>query len=87
MTVGNLQQRIQHIEHTIQEACDRTGRKRTEVMVVAVTKQVSAKRAGEVLAEGIHDLGKTVPRDCLENSRKYQKVPFGISSGTSKAGK
>ncbi|MEK3935178.1 YggS family pyridoxal phosphate-dependent enzyme [Sporosarcina sp. FSL W7-1349] len=74
MTVGNLQQRIQHIEHTIQEACDRTGRKRTEVMVVAVTKQVSAKRAGEVLAEGIHDLGENRPEGLLG---KQQEISEG----------
>ncbi|MFS0574335.1 YggS family pyridoxal phosphate-dependent enzyme [Sporosarcina sp. 179-K 3D1 HS] len=66
MTVGNVQQRIQHIENKIQEACDRTGRDRSEVTIVAVTKQVSATRASEVLAADIHNLGENRSEGLLE---------------------
>ena len=45
----NLQQRIQKIEHDIQATCDRIGRNRSEITVVAVTKEVSAARTSAVL--------------------------------------
>lgn len=53
-----LQQRIQKIEQDIQAACDRAGRNRTEITVIAVTKAVSAKRTSEVVDAGIHQLGE-----------------------------
>lgn len=53
-----LQQRIQKIEQDIQAACDRTGRNRSEITVVAVTKSVSAARASAVMEAGIHQLGE-----------------------------
>ena len=47
--MDNLQQRIEKIEHEIQETCDRIGRNRSEITVVAVTKEVSAARTSAVL--------------------------------------
>lgn len=70
MTVDNVQHRIEHIENSIQEVCDRTGRDRSEVTIVAVTKQVSAKRAAEVLAEGIHNLGENRPEGLLGKQKE-----------------
>ncbi|QTD43327.1 YggS family pyridoxal phosphate-dependent enzyme [Sporosarcina sp. Te-1] len=50
--------RIDDIEHEIITACERSGRKRSDVTIVAVTKQVSAERAKEVIADGIFHLGE-----------------------------
>lgn len=56
--MSKLNQRIQEIEENIQAACKKTGRDRSEITVVAVTKGVSSTRAKEVVAAGIHDLGE-----------------------------
>ncbi|MBB4824008.1 pyridoxal phosphate enzyme (YggS family) [Sporosarcina luteola] len=53
-----LKRRIADIDHEIAAACERSGRERSDVTVVAVTKQVSAERAEEVISEGIFHLGE-----------------------------
>lgn len=53
-----LKSRIDHIEQEIIAACERSGRQPSDVTVVAVTKQVSAERAKEVIADGIVHLGE-----------------------------
>ncbi|MCG7342794.1 YggS family pyridoxal phosphate-dependent enzyme [Sporosarcina sp. ACRSL] len=60
-----LQQRIQKIEEEIQTVCNRSGRNRQDVTIVAVTKQVSAKRTKEVIELGITDLGENRPEGLL----------------------
>lgn len=54
----NLDQRILEVEENIQQACEKAGRERAEVNVVAVTKSVSAMRASEVLEAGFKHLGE-----------------------------
>lgn len=49
---------LQHIEENILQACQRSGRNRKEVKVIAVTKYVSIERASEALKAGIFDLGE-----------------------------
>ncbi|MCM3637946.1 YggS family pyridoxal phosphate-dependent enzyme [Sporosarcina luteola] len=63
---------MQKIEQGIQAACDRSGRKRQEVTVVAVTKQVSASRAREVIELGITDLGENRPEGLLAKQESIQ---------------
>jgi PLP dependent protein len=60
-----LQQRIQQIEHDIQATCERTGRNRAEITVVAVTKEVSTARTVAVLEENIQHLGENRPEGLL----------------------
>lgn len=64
--MSKLQQRIQQIEEKIQTACDKVGRNRSEIHVVAVTKGVSATRATEVFNAGFTHLGENRP-DGLTN--------------------
>lgn len=49
---------LQRIEDNIQQACQRSGRNRQEVKLIAVTKYVSIERAAEALNAGIFDLGE-----------------------------
>ncbi len=70
--MSNLQQRIQKIEQDIQTACDRTGRNRSEITVVAVTKEVSVARASEVMDAGIKHLGENRPEVLLEKQETIQ---------------
>ncbi len=70
--MDTLQQRMQMIEDEIQTACDRSGRNRQDVTVVAVTKQVSVSRAKEVIELGIADLGENRPEGLLEKKESMQ---------------
>ena len=49
---------LKQIERNIQAACERSGRSRDEVRLIAVTKYVTAERAAEALEAGITDLGE-----------------------------
>ena len=83
-----LQQRIQKIEQDIQAACDRAGRNRTEITVIAVTKAVSAKRTSEVVDAGIHQLGENRRgRTAWQTRILFKMGPSGISSVMSRAEK
>ncbi|AOV08335.1 YggS family pyridoxal phosphate-dependent enzyme [Sporosarcina ureilytica] len=59
--MNKLQQRIQQIEKNIQTSCDKVGRNRSEVHVVAVTKGVSSTRAKQVIDAGFKHLGENRP--------------------------
>jgi PLP dependent protein len=54
----NMQQRIETVEARIQEACLRSGRKRDDIQVIAVTKYVSLETTEEVLQHGYTHLGE-----------------------------
>lgn len=53
-----LQHRIQAVEQRIQAACDRSGRKRDEIQVIAVTKYVSLEATGEAIRAGLPHIGE-----------------------------
>lgn len=71
----NLKNQIQQIEEKIQAACERSGRKRADVQVVAVTKSVSNERTAEVLAEGFNHLGENRPDGFMA---KVASIPTGV---------
>lgn len=56
--MSNLHKRILEIEEDIQMACNKAGRNRSEITVIAVTKSVSSTRTKEVVDSGIIDLGE-----------------------------
>ncbi|MBO0585858.1 YggS family pyridoxal phosphate-dependent enzyme [Sporosarcina sp. E16_8] len=70
--MGNLQQRIQKVEQDIQATCDRIGRNRSEITVVAVTKEVSTARTSSVLEEHIRHLGENRPEGLLGKQETIQ---------------
>lgn len=70
--MDTLQQRMQKIEKAIQAACDRSNRKRQDVTIVAVTKQVSTNRAKEVIELGITNLGENRPEGLLAKQEDIQ---------------
>jgi PLP dependent protein len=53
-----LQQRIEHVEHKVLEACERAGRTRDEVQIIAVTKYVSLETTGLALHAGLTHIGE-----------------------------
>jgi pyridoxal phosphate enzyme (YggS family) len=54
----SLQERIQEVEQRITEACLRSGRKREEVQIIAVTKYVSLEATGEAISNGLKQIGE-----------------------------
>ena len=64
--MSKLQQRIQKIEENIQVACEKAGRKRSDIHVVAVTKSVSSTRSKEVIDAGFTHLGENRPDGLTE---------------------
>ncbi|GEN82100.1 YggS family pyridoxal phosphate enzyme [Sporosarcina luteola] len=67
-----LQYSLQLIEEEIQAACTRSERQREDVTVIAVTKQVSTKRAQEVIEIGVLDLGENRPEGILTKQEGIQ---------------
>lgn len=70
--MDKLQQRIQKIEENIQASCDKIGRKRSEINVVAVTKSVSSVRAKEVIEAGIINLGENRPEGLIQKKQEIE---------------
>ncbi|WP_019636221.1 YggS family pyridoxal phosphate-dependent enzyme [Paenibacillus fonticola] len=58
----SLKERIQQVEHRVLAACERSGRQRDDVKVVAVTKYVSLETTGLLLDEGIAHIGENRPQ-------------------------
>ncbi|ANE47381.1 hypothetical protein SY83_15120 [Paenibacillus swuensis] len=54
----NLQERMKHVENRIQQACDRSGRERGEIRIVAVTKYVSLEATREAAQAGLLHIGE-----------------------------
>lgn len=74
--MSHLENRIQQIEEKIQAACERSGRDRADVHIVAVTKSVTNERAAEVVAEGFTHLGENRPEGLIE---KVAHIPTGVN--------
>ena len=60
-----LRENIEQIKKEIYDACQRTGRNPQDITTIAVTKQVSSKRAVEVIESGVCDLGENRPEGLL----------------------
>ncbi|WP_248926591.1 YggS family pyridoxal phosphate-dependent enzyme [Paenibacillus hamazuiensis] len=61
-----LQERIAEVERRIAAACERSGRARSDVNVIAVTKYVSAEATEQVLQAGLADIGENRWQDAQE---------------------
>lgn len=70
--MSNLHERIQKIEQDIVAACEFSGRNRTEINIVAVTKEVSSTRAAEVMNAGIVQLGENRPEGLLGKQKEIE---------------
>ncbi len=71
--MGSIEEKVCKIEKNISDACDRSGRKRSDVTVIAVTKAVSIDRANEIMSEGFHHLGENRPEQLLVKQQAIQQ--------------
>ncbi|MFC4599426.1 YggS family pyridoxal phosphate-dependent enzyme [Cohnella hongkongensis] len=53
-----LQDRLRDVENRLEQACARSGRRREDVRVIAVTKYVSTATAEAVVREGVAHIGE-----------------------------
>lgn len=53
-----VEDNLREIQQKIETACERSGRNREEIKIIAVTKYVSVERAQEAMDAGIKDLGE-----------------------------
>ncbi|MET1013587.1 MAG: YggS family pyridoxal phosphate-dependent enzyme [Paenisporosarcina sp.] len=60
-----ITQNYQQIEQRIQEACERSNQKRSDIHIVAVTKSVSIERTEEAINAGLIHLGENRPEGLL----------------------
>ena len=53
-----LKDNLKNVEERVQEACDRAGRKREEVTLIAVSKTKPIEMLQEIYDENIRDFGE-----------------------------
>ena len=63
------------MEERIQAACDRSGRKREDVLLVAVSKTKPVEMIEEVMTAGIVDFGENKPQELRD---KYEVLPKNL---------
>ena len=69
-----LRERLKHVESRITEACQRSGRSRDDVTLIAVTKTVSAEVTALLPELGIRDLGESRPQVLWEKAEAIPDV-------------
>jgi pyridoxal phosphate enzyme (YggS family) len=70
-----LKDRVKAVEDRLRAACQRAGRRREDVRLVAVTKTISAELAGLLPQLGIFDLGESRPQELW---RKAAALPTTV---------
>ena len=66
---------LNDVEKRIQAACDRSGRKREEVLLVAVSKTKPVEMIEEIMAAGIVEFGENKPQELRD---KYEVHPKNL---------
>ena len=66
---------LKDVEERIQAACDRSGRKREGVLLVAVSKTKPVEMIEEVMTAGIVDFGENKPQELRD---KYEVLPKNL---------
>lgn len=70
-----VKENLAEVEEKIREACQRSGRDRSEVTLVAVSKTKPVSMIEEAIAEGIVDFGENKPQEMKE---KYEVLPKNL---------
>ena len=71
-----IKENLQEVERRICEACKRSGRDRSEVQLIAVSKTKPVSMIEE--RKEFADLEKTSRRSCVTNTKKWKKISNGI---------
>lgn len=66
---------LQEVERRVEAACAQVGRRREEVLLIAVSKTKPVSMMEEVMAAGIADFGENKPQELKE---KYEVLPKNL---------
>lgn len=69
----HIKENLSEIEKKIQAACERTGRTREEVTLIAVTKTKPVEDIREVIDYGINDIGENKVQEILMKYPEFQE--------------
>jgi hypothetical protein len=70
-----LKDNLKNVEECVQAACDRAGRKREEVTLIAVSKTKPVEMLQEIYDENIRDFGENKVQELCD---KIEKMPKDI---------
>jgi PLP dependent protein len=65
---SNFENRLRAVDARIERAAERSGRKRSEITLVAVTKKFSAERIREAYTAGLRDFGENYVQEFAEKA-------------------
>ncbi len=71
-----LKDNLQSVQQRVQNACDRSGRKREDVKLIAVSKTKPVEMIREIYEEGIRDFGENHPQEIRD---KVPAMPQDIN--------
>lgn len=70
-----LKDNLNKVESNIQAACEKSGRKRSEITLIAVSKTKPAEMLQEIYDAQVHDFGENKVQEICD---KYDKLPDDI---------
>ena len=70
-----IKENIENVERKIQAACDRSGRKREDVLLLAVSKTIDVPRIKEAVECGLKSLGENKVQEIMD---KYEPMGEGV---------
>lgn len=70
-----LKENLQKVEETVQAACERSGRDRSEITLIAVSKTKPAEMLQEIYDAGVRDFGENKVQEICD---KYETLPSDI---------
>lgn len=70
MSETYIRENLEQIEKRIQAACDRSGRNRDEVLLIAVSKTKPASMVREAMEAGIRDFGENKVQELCEKAEE-----------------
>jgi pyridoxal phosphate enzyme (YggS family) len=73
--MSSIKENIEDVEKRIQAACDRSGRKREDVLLLAVSKTIDVPRIKEAVDCGLTSLGENKVQEIMD---KYEPMGEGI---------
>ncbi len=72
MSETYIRENLEQIEKRIQAACDRSGRAREEVLLIAVSKTKPASMVHEAMEAGIRDFGENKVQELCEKAEEIK---------------
>lgn len=82
----NLQESIAAVEQRIAAACERSGRKREEIQLIAVTKTIGIEQTRDVISHGLIHLGENRWQDAQGKWRAISGDEEGATGATNHEG-